>query len=123
MSPRPSRANLLDVLPEFDADEELTAIHVRPTISMPPFPFARAEAANDLVISSTIAALVDESEVEESMIEEAPEQDDIVTEVAMRPAPMPSSMATPAAPAPASKPSSSRFAFAPIAMTITALGF
>jgi tetratricopeptide (TPR) repeat protein len=61
MSANPSRNTLLDVLPGFSEEEEVTGIHTRPTISMPPYPGA------PLQISSSISALIAESEAEESI--------------------------------------------------------
>ena len=78
MSASPSRNNLLDVLPGFSDDEECTGIHVRPTISMPPFPQRPA------VISRAVLALVEEAEAEaklEDLTAFAQDEDDVETEV------------------------------------------
>lgn len=127
MSPRPSRSNLLDVLPGFAEEEQLTLIHVRPTLSMPPFP-AHAEPANDhepLAISSTVAALLAQSDAEEKIqdvtdfLEVA--EDDTLSAPVSPPAPKAKSASprvrarTPLKKAPAS--------FARMAFTIAAVGF
>lgn len=117
MSPRPSRSNLLDVLPGFTEEEEHTGIHVRPqmpTLSMPPFP-----PANDLVFSSTVAARLAESGVEEPMQTIADEEADeleirVITQASLRPAAI-------LAPERAAPPST--FAFVLMAFAIIAMGF
>jgi hypothetical protein len=136
MSPRPSRSNLLDVLPEFSEfseEEESTGLQIRPLLSMPPFP--PFPPANDLIISSAVAALVVESEVEDSMeeisdggegpegvgvdVEPRPTDERFVAQASLPPAP---------APARAPNPSTARklapfVALVPMAIAVTALGF
>lgn len=107
--------------PEFSEEEEHTGIHVLPTPSMPP---VSADDAATTAISSTIAAILAESEAEEKIEDltgaAEEERDEVMVAQASLP---PAAESSVAPPAPSRSRSRHGLRFGGIALTIIALGF
>lgn len=115
MSAHPSRNNLLDVLPGFSAEEEVTGIHARPTISMPPFP------AKPTAISDVVLALIAESEAEEK-IEDVTDYVQ-VAQASLPPPPKAEKQFAAPPPAAAAETKKTGSRLARMAVSLTAIGF